>query len=81
MVQKAARSVASMRNSLGPKEDWQEVRGEALRPRTALSWPLAKWVAGESEEAIRRTLSTRGPEHPEEKEIALSLNMWVPEQK
>ncbi len=66
-----------MRNSLGPKGDWQEVRGEALRPRTALSWPLAKWVAGESEEAMRRTLSTRGPENPEEKQIALSLNMWV----
>ncbi len=78
MVQKAARSAASMRNSLGPKWDWLEVRGEALRPRTALSWPLARWVAGESEEAMRRTLSTCGPENPEEKEIALSLNMWVP---
>ncbi len=75
MVQKAARSAASMRNSLGPKGDWLEVRGEALRPPTALSWPLEKWVAGESEELMHHTLSTRGPENPEEKEIALSLNM------
>ncbi len=78
MVQKAMRSAASTQNSLGPKGDWLEVRGEVLRPRTALSWPLAKWVAGESEEAMRRTLSARGPENPEEKEIALSLKMWVP---
>ncbi len=77
MVQKAARSAASMQNSLSPKGDWLEVRGEALRPRTVLSWPLAKWVTGESEEAMRHTLSTRGPENPEEKEIALSLNMRV----
>ncbi len=75
MVQKAVRSAASTQNSLGPKGDWLEVRGEVLRPRTALSWPLAKWVAGESEEAMRRTLSARGPENPEEKEIALSLKM------
>ncbi len=78
MVQRAARSEASSLNSLGPKGDWLEVRGEALRPRTALSWPLARWVAGESEEATRRTLSARGPENPKEKEIALSLKMWVP---
>ncbi len=30
-----------------------------------------KWVVGESEEAGRRTLSSHGPENPEEKEIAL----------
>ncbi len=33
---------------------------------------------GESEEAGRRTLSSHGPENPEEKEIALSLRRWVP---
>ncbi len=33
---------------------------------------------GESEEAGRRTLSSHGPENHEEKEIALSLNKWVP---
>ncbi len=37
-------------------------------PRTILSWLLAKWVVGESEEAERRTLSSHGPENPEEKE-------------
>ncbi len=31
---------------------------------------------GESEEAGRRTLSSHGPENPEEKEIALSLRKW-----
>ncbi len=78
MIQKAARSEASSPNSLGPKRDWLEVRGEVLRPRTALSWLLARWVVGESEEAGRRTLSSHGPEKPEEKEIALSLRKWVP---
>ncbi len=63
-------------NSLGPKRDWPEVRGEECRPRTVLSWLLAKWVVGESEEAGRRTLSSHGPENPEEKEIALSLKRW-----
>ncbi len=72
MVQKALRSDSSSQNSLSPCRDWLEVRGEALRPRTALSWPLAKWVAGESEEATRRTLSTRGPENSEERGIALT---------
>ncbi len=57
MIQKPARFEASSQNSLGPREDWQEVRGEALRPRTVLSWLLARWVVGESEEATRRTLS------------------------
>ncbi len=38
----------------------------------------AFWVVGESEEAGRRTLSSHGPENPEEKEIALSLRKWVP---
>ncbi len=73
MAQKAVRSEASSPNSLGPKRDWPEVRGEECRPRTVLSWLLAKWVVGESEEAGRRTLSSHGPENPEEKEIALSL--------
>ncbi len=72
MVQKAVRSEASSPNSLGPKRDWPKVRGEECRPRTVLSWLLAKWVVGESEEAGRRTLSSHGPENPEEKEIALS---------
>ncbi len=61
-----------------PERDWPEVRGEECRPRTVLSWLLAKWVVGESEEAGRRTLSSHGPENPEEKEIALSLRRWVP---
>ncbi len=73
MVQKAVRSEASSPNSLGPKRDWPEVRGEECHPRTVFSWLLAKWVLGESEEAGRRTLSSHGPENPEEKEIALSF--------
>ncbi len=77
MAQKAVRSEASSPNSLGPERDWPEVRGEECRPRTVLSWLLAKWVVGESEEAGRRTLSSHGPENPEEKEIALSLKRWV----
>ncbi len=76
MVQKAVRSESSSPNSLGPKRDWPEVRGEEYRPRTVLSWLLAKWVVGESEEAGRRTLSSHGPENAEEKEIALSLRKW-----
>ncbi len=78
MAQKAVRYEASSPNSLGPERDWPEVRGEECRPRTVLSWLLAKWVVGESEEAGRRTLSSHGPENPEEKEIALSLRRWVP---
>ncbi len=77
MAQKAVRSEASSPNSLGPERDWPEVRGEECRPRTVLSWLLVKWVVGESEEAGRRTLSSHGPENPEEKEIALSLRRWV----
>ncbi len=38
MLQKAVRSEASSPNSLGPKRDWTEVRGEVHRPRTVLSW-------------------------------------------
>ncbi len=72
MVQKAVRSEASSPNSLGPKQNWPEVRGEECRPRTVLSWLLAKWVVGESEETGRRTLSSHEPENPEEKESALS---------
>ncbi len=77
MVQKAMRSEASLQNSLGPRRNWLKVRGEVLRPRTALYWLLAIWVMVESEEATRRTLSSRGPEKTEEKEIALSLRKWV----
>ncbi len=80
MVQKALRSDSSSQNSLSPRRDWLETCGEALRPPTA-DWPLTRRVAGESEEAERRTLSAREPENPEEKEIALSLKMWLPEQK
>ncbi len=78
MAQKAVRSEEFSPNSLGPERDWPEVRGEECRPRTVLSWLLAKWVVGESEEAGRHTLSSHGPENPEEKEIALSLRRWVP---
>ncbi len=81
MVQKAAHSEASSPNSLGPKRDWPEVRGEVLRLQTALSWLLARWVVGESVEAGRRTLSSHGPENPEEKEIALSLRKCEQKQK
>ncbi len=72
MVQKAASSETSLQNSLGPKRDWLEVRGAVLRPQTVLSWLLARWVMGESDEATRRTLLSCGPENLEEKEIALS---------
>ncbi len=64
MVQKALRSDSSSQNSLSPCRDWLEARGEALRPPTALSWPL-----GESEEAVRHTLSARKPENSEEREL------------
>ncbi len=77
MVQKVLRSDSSSQNFLSPCRDWLEVRGEALRPPTALSWPLARWVAGESEEAVCHTLSAREPENSEEREFALSLTMWV----
>ncbi len=78
MALKAVRSEASSPNSLGPERDWPEVRGEECRPRTVLSWLLAKWVVDESEVAGHRTLSSHGPENPEEMEIALSLRRWVP---
>ncbi len=58
--------------------DWLKMCGEALRPPTAVSWLLVRRVAGESEEAERRTLSAHEPENPEEMEIALSLKMWLP---
>ncbi len=80
MAQKAVHSEASSPNSLSPERDWPEVRGEECRPRTVLSWLLAKWVVGESEESGRRTLSSHGPENAEEKEIALSLRRWVQKQ-
>ncbi len=80
MVQKVMCSEASSPNSLGPKRDWPEVCGEVHRPRTVLSWLLAKWVVGESEQAGSRTLSSHGPENPEEMKIALSLKKWA-EQK
>ncbi len=69
MVQKALRCDSSSQNSLSPCRDWLEARGEALRPPTSLSWQLARWVAGESEEAVRRTLSARKPESSEEREL------------
>ncbi len=81
MVQKAARSEASSPNFLGPRRDWPEVCGEVLRPRTALSWLLERWVVGESEEAGCRTLSSYKPESPEEMEIAFSLRKWGTETK
>ncbi len=57
MVQKAVLSEASSLNSLGPKRDWPEVRGEECRPQTVLSWLLAKWVVGVSDEAGHRICS------------------------
>ncbi len=78
MVQKAARLLSILTELPGSQRGLKEVRGESLCPRTTLSWPLARWIVGESEEATRRTLSARGPENPEEKEIALSLRKWVP---
>ncbi len=80
MAQKAVRSEASSPNSLGPERDWPEVRGEECRTWTVLSWLLAKWFVGKSEEAGRRTLSSHGPENPEEKKIALSLRRWEQKQ-
>ncbi len=53
---------------------WRHRGPMALRPRTALSWPLAKWVAGESEEAMHRTLSTRGPETRRKRKL---LFLWI----
>ncbi len=67
--------LTSSQNSLSPCRVWLEARGEALHPPIALSWPLARWVAGKSEEAVRCTLSAREPENSEEREIALSLTM------
>ncbi len=79
MVQKASRSNTSPPNSPSPWGDWPEMGEDSLHLPTAISWQLARGgIAGESEEAVRRTLSARGPENPEEKEIALSLRMWVP---
>ncbi len=74
MVQRSC-VLTSSQDSLSPCRVWLEARGEALHPPTALSWPLARWVAGESEEAVRCTLSAREPENSEEREIALSLTM------
>ncbi len=56
MVQKAVRSKASSPNSLGPKRDWPEVRGEVLRPRTAHYWLLAdgSWARVWKQGGIRR---------------------------
>ncbi len=52
----------------------KRVRGEVLRPRTALSWLLARWVVGKSEEAGCRTLSSHGPENPEAKLTGLDVD-------
>ncbi len=43
-------------------------------PHSLGCWQDGSW--DESEEAGRRTLSSLGPENPEEKEIALSLRKW-----
>ncbi len=73
MVQKVLRSDTSPPNSPG---DWPDNRGESLRLPTTISWLLAReGVVDESVEAVRRTLSAREPENPEEREIALSLTM------
>ncbi len=69
MVQKALRSDSFSQNSLSPCRDWLGARGEALRLPTAFSWLLARRVAGESEEAVRCTLSARKPENSEEREL------------
>ncbi len=74
MVQKAVHSKSSSPNSLGPKRDWPEVRGEECHPRAVLSWLLVKWVVGESEEAGCHTLSSHGSENP------LSLRKWKQKQ-
>ncbi len=55
MVQKESHSDTSPPNSPGPRGDWPEMRGEA----------------------VRRTLSAREPENPEEREIALSFSIQV----
>ncbi len=47
MVQKGAHSETSLQNSLGPRRDCLEVRGEVLRPRNVLSWLLARWSGRE----------------------------------
>ncbi len=60
-----------------PNRTGQRCVGRNIVPEP-YSWLLAKWVVGESEEAGHRTLSSHGPENPEEKEIALSLKKWVP---
>ncbi len=78
IAQKASHSDWPKQNSPRPRRDWPEMDGEALRLPTAISRPLARGgVVGESEEAVRLTLSTREPENSEEKEIALSLTKWL----
>ncbi len=42
------------------------------------SSPNRTLLAAGKNEAGHRTLSSHGPENPEEKEIALSLRKWVP---
>ncbi len=44
MVQKAVHSEASSPNSLGPKRDWPEVRGEECRPRSRASHTVVPWT-------------------------------------
>ncbi len=41
MAQKAPHSGSSRHGSPCPRRDRPEMRGKALRPRTAISWPLA----------------------------------------
>ncbi len=64
MAQKAVRSEASSPNSLGPKRDWPEVRGEECRPRTVLSWLLAKWALGPAAEQKQNETEDSPPGPP-----------------
>ncbi len=55
-----------------PRGAW----GGIASPKRALL-AAGKMGRGENEETTRCTLSSRGPENPETKEIALSLKKWV----
>ncbi len=60
MVQKASRSDSSSQNSPSPWGDWPEMRGEALRLPTAVSWLLAKGgIVGEKGGSASHTVSLR----------------------
>ncbi len=78
LVQKALRSDTSPPNSPGSLRDWQEMRGELPCLPTAISWLLARGgITDESEEAVCHTVSARKHENPKEREIALSMTMWL----